>query len=380
MSETAAPFFSPAQRRLIGFAVGLGAFMCSVALLVLMIVVLGRLLGTFSSVIWPLAVAGIAAMILRPLVGVFERRTHLPRSVCTIVLYAMVTVACAGLLLLFVPALVRQTVDFITSLPDLWARGAAYIHAKYPEWSELYTRAMANETMRQIIESVAQHTQNLAGAVLPNLKAAGGTIVGAAGFLANLAVVPVYLFFFLQSDQDPTRSLKDNLPFLKPEVRDDVLFLAREFIAIVVAFFRGQLLIGLIMGLLLATGFWAVGLEFGIVLGLAVGLLNVIPYLGTILGLGTVLPVAYFQNEGGLLTAALCLGVFLVVQLIEGYFLTPRIMGRQTGLHPVAIILAIFFWGTALDGILGMVLAIPLTAFLVTAWRLAKRRYFRPPA
>ncbi len=72
---------------------------------------------------------------------------------------------------------------------------------------------------------------------------------------------------------------------------------------------------------------------------------------------------------------AAVLVVFAVVQSIEGYFLTPKIMGDRTGLHPVAIIIAIFFWGTALSGISGMILAIPLTAFLVVFWRLAREKY-----
>ena len=67
--------------------------------------------------------------------------------------------------------------------------------------------------------------------------------------------------------------------------------------------------------------------------------------------------------------------VFTLVQLIEGYVLTPRIMGDRTGLHPLAIIVAVFFWGSALEGILGMILAIPLTAFLVVFWRLAREKY-----
>ena len=71
----------------------------------------------------------------------------------------------------------------------------------------------------------------------------------------------------------------------------------------------------------------------------------------------------------------LVLVVFAFVQLIEGYYLTPKIMGERTGLHPLAIIVALFFWGTAFDGIAGMVLAIPLTAFLVVFWRLAKAKY-----
>ncbi|MNC92773.1 pheromone autoinducer 2 transporter [compost metagenome] len=70
------------------------------------------------------------------------------------------------------------------------------------------------------------------------------------------------------------------------------------------------------------------------------------------------------------------MAVFTAVQLIEGWLLTPRIMGKQTGLHPVAIIVAIFFWGQALGGVLGLMLAVPLTAFFVTAWRFVRRKYF----
>jgi predicted PurR-regulated permease PerM len=155
-----------------------------------------------------------------------------------------------------------------------------------------------------------------------------------------------------------------------------VLFLVREFLGIIVAFFRGQILIGLIMGVLLAVGFSVGGLRFGLALGLLVGLLNIVPYLGSILGLSVVIPLALLQPGGGIGLVALCLGVFVVVQLIEGWLLTPRIMGQQTGLHPVAIIFAVFFWGHAFGGILGMLLAVPLTAFFVTAWRLARKKYF----
>ena len=70
------------------------------------------------------------------------------------------------------------------------------------------------------------------------------------------------------------------------------------------------------------------------------------------------------------------MGAFVLVQLLEGYLLTPKIMGRQTGMHPVVVIVAIFFWGTALGGILGMIAAIPLTAFLIVVWRLLRRKYF----
>ena len=117
------------------------------------------------------------------------------------------------------------------------------------------------------------------------------------------------------------------------------------------------------------------GLKFGLVLGFLLGFLNVIPYLGSMVGLSITLPLSYFQPEGGLSTLIGVIIVLLIVQMVEGYILTPKIMGDRTGLHPMAIIFAVFFWGAALGGILGMILAIPLTAFLVVFWRLAKEKY-----
>src|SRR5690606_25270833 len=102
---------------------------------------------------------------------------------------------------------------------------------------------------------------------------------------------------------------------------------------------------------------------------------NIIPYLGSIIGLALVLPIAWFQPEGGVYPFTGALAVFAFVQIIEGYLLTPKIMGDRTGLHPMVIIIAIFFWGTALNGLLGMILAIPLPAFHVVAWRLVRQKY-----
>ena len=100
-----------------------------------------------------------------------------------------------------------------------------------------------------------------------------------------------------------------------------------------------------------------------------------IPYLGSIIGLAIAIPLALAQPDGDLTLIGLTLVVFIVVQQIEGWYLTPKIMGNRTGLHFMAIIVAIFFWGTALGGILGMILAIPLTAFLASLWRLARQKW-----
>jgi len=376
MSNEVAPLLTPAQRKLVGFALGFGA-LCAIGwLLYQMLVGVAHFISTFAGVIWPLAAAGIIALVLRPLVDAIERRLKLRRLSAVVILYALFVLAVAALLFTFVPAIIAQFIDFLAYLPDLWQRVLHWGELHFPEWLAVGRRYLEHPAVKSAVDGLGSQGKDLLGHLAPTLKSAGAGLFGLFGLAASLAVMPVYLFFFLLSRAEPTRSLAGHLPFLKSEHRDDVVFLVREFIGILVAFFRGQLLIGLIMGVLLALGFSIAGLRFGLALGLLIGLLNVIPYLGTILGLSIALPLALLQPEGGMPLLGACLGIFVAVQAIEGWFLTPRIMGQQTGLHPVAIIVAVFFWGKALGGVLGMMLAVPLTAFLVTAWRLVRRKYF----
>ncbi len=372
---TSDALLTPRQARIIGFALSFLALAVSGYLIVKLIVGAVDLLGFFSGVLWPLITAGIMALVLLPIVELLQTRFKLRRVFAVVVIYGAFVLLASGILLTILPPIIRQLLDFITFLPDLWKNAFAYTKEHYPQWSDLVNRYINNPTVRGIIENLSGEARTIALHAVPSLKAAGMGVLSVFGFLTSLAIIPIYLFFFLLSSGDPTRHLGDQLPFLRPTIREDVVFLVKEFIAIVVSFFRGQLIIGLIMGALLAAGFTIGGLKFGLFIGLMLGVLNIVPYLGTILGLSVALPLAFFQPEGGRNLVLVVIGIFIVVQCIEGWYLTPKIMGQRTGLHPVTIIVAIFFWGTALGGILGMILAIPLTAFFVTAWRLLKRKY-----
>jgi predicted PurR-regulated permease PerM len=110
---------------------------------------------------------------------------------------------------------------------------------------------------------------------------------------------------------------------------------------------------------------------------MTMGVLNLIPYLGSMIGLMITVPLAYFQSGGGLGLVALVLLTITISQLIEAYVLTPRIMATVPGCRRWPSIFALFFWGTALGGVFGMILAIPLTAFLVVCWRLLKAKYIK---
>jgi predicted PurR-regulated permease PerM len=374
MAEPAS-LLGPTQRKIVAVALTLAAALLIVLLLALLVFGLSRALGFFSSVLWPLAVAGIVACILQPIVGLLERRLHVGRLAAVAILYGAFVLALAGIVVAITPIAVSQTAEFADTVPELWTQASGYAQKHYPEWIAYGRERMQNPTVKQFVDGLAEQAKGLFSGMLPGVKAAVGQVRGAIGFLVGLALVPVYLFFFLRSTGDAFSQVRGLLPFLRDDIRDDVVFLVREFVGIVVAFFRGQLLIGLIMGTIYATGFTIAGLKFGLVIGMGMGLLNIVPYLGTMIGLSVALPLAFFQPAGGLWLVAAVLAIFAAVQALEGWFLTPRIMGRQTGLHPVVIIVAILFWGTALDGLLGMVLAIPLTAFFVTAWRLVKHKY-----
>ena len=370
-----APLLSPVQRRVAGFALALFAFIAAGALLAGLALLGVFLLGVFSNVLWPLVSAGILALVLLPLVLLLEKRLRIRRIVAVAVIYGGFLLAATGLLVTVIPPAVSQLLDFIAFLPALWERALAQGELHYPDWVASGQRYLANPAIKHAVENLLGEGRALLAQAVPSLKAAGAGALSLFGFFTNLAIIPIYLFFFLLSSGDPTKNLGEQLNFLKPGLREDLVFLVREFIAIVVSFFRGQLIIGLIMGALLALGFTLVGLKFGLFIGLMLGVLNIVPYLGTIIGLSVALPLAFLQPGGDLRLVGLVIGVFILVQNIEGWYLTPKIMGERTGLHPVAIIVAIFFWGTALGGILGMVLAIPLTAFFVTAWRLLKHKY-----
>ena len=367
----------PYQRNLLTSAVALIASVIIIGFLFGIFLLLKVFTTNFSSVLWPLAAAGIISMILRPVVLWCEKYLKLSRIQSITGIYILALIVVSLILAILLPVLIEQTLNFIHRLPEIGANLRDTIATKFPAVEEMLIDLIGEERLESSKMAVVSWLEGSMEFLPSAAQDVMSRIQKIISFGTGLAIIPVYLFFFLKSDRDVSIDLEHQLSFLKKEWRADIVFLIREFVGSLEAFFRGQILIGLIIGVLLAIAFTAIGVNFGIGLGLLIGALNIIPYLGTIIGLGTVLPIAYFQPDGGLMLMSLALASFILVQMLEGYVLTPRIMGEKTGLHPLTIIIAIFFWGVALDGLLGMVLAIPLTAFFVVAWRLAKRKYLR---
>ncbi len=332
-------------------------------------------LKRFSAVFLPLAVGAVAALVFHPYYEWLRERLRLPAVAALPVVFLSILIPVAAFLWFFGALAVEQISDLVSKIPEWWSNLVLQVKSRWPQVVEFFEENPWGKRLRSAVEgqqeTLVEGLQQVGGKAL----SAGAVVLRGVGTLFAWAVLPVYFAFFLMTDPKRLSNIEPMLPFLKAETRADVVYLVREFVNVVVAFFRGQLIVAFLQGLLFAIGFSVVGLRYGFILGLMLGFLNIIPYLGSVVGLSVALPLAFFQEGGGFALLLWVIAVFAAVQAIEGYLLTPKIMGERTGLHPLAIIVAIFFWGSALGGILGMILAIPLTAFLVVFWRLVREKY-----
>lgn len=362
---------SPFQKRTLSIAITFASMIAIIGFIGISFIALSNILAYFNKIIWPLVIALIFALLLRPFIEYPQRRFHFSPVASVIILYIGLLILITGILVFALPLLFDQLVTLIKFIPKLSMQIFDFLESHFP--------AIVTEFKGKIDEFVPfKNTDAIFEklyAYMPTVLHVGTNLFGFFTWITALAIIPIYLFYILTMKGSFFKRLEKELSFMKESWKEDIIFLLKKYTEIIEAFFRGQLLIGLIMGIGFALGFYIIGLQFALILGITIGLLNIIPYLGTIIGLCTVIPIAFFQEGGSWVLALMSIGVFCVVQVMEAYLLTPKIMGNKTGLHPMVIILSIFFWGTALNGILGMILAIPLTASLVVTWYLLKKKY-----
>ena len=333
-----------------------------------------------SSVLIPLAIAGIVAYLLDPLVDWFNKKRSMQRQSAIILVFTIALMLVGGLVASIVPALIGQATKLTTEFP----KKAKVFQQKVsnlasPDTSNSSTNAspdtvwfetskewaksvgLTNEKAREITVSAVS---KISAWLLEQLK----KVTSLFGFLAGLALVPVYVFYFLLEKRSIKRNWTDYLPVRESKVKDEIVFVLHSINDCMIVFFRSQVLVAMCVGTLLTVGFLALGLDYAILLGVMAGLLGIIPYLGVALSIipAFILSMVQFVPDGDWLKPILILVWFAAVQAMEGFFISPKIIGDRVGLHPLTIIIAIMIGTTLLGGIVGGVLAIPLTAVLRT--------------
>lgn len=406
---------TPKQSRIIWMALTGLAIGAIVALVVALVWGLGQALEVLSPVIWPLAVAGVLACLLDPVVGFLERR-RVPRTRAVAVVFVLALLIVLGLAASVVPQLVVESQQLAQKSGELTKNlpaQTAKLAANPPEWlpqrgvelleslSGLLKVADTNSSMAPPLPpEVASGTNAVPASsalveepnswnpitdyvtrLLPRfgewMRQVMGFVGTVFGIIAGLALVPIYAFYFLLEKQGINQQWRDYLPVQDSRFKDELIFVLNAISGYLVAFFRGQVLVAICDGILYTIGFALIGLPYALLIGVMATFLTIIPFLGAITTCVSALVIAVVAF-GDWQHPALVLLVFAVVQGLEGFLIQPKIMGDRVGLHPVTIIIALMVGTTLLGGILGGILAIPLAAVLRVI--LARYVWHRPAA
>ena len=330
------------------------------------------LLWYLSDVLIPFAVAMLLAYLFNPIVLLVQKKVANR--------FAAVFLSLSGVLFLIVllawlliPIIVNEIAHMGRSLAEvvhnstIAERAASRLPADL--WHTLKDYAERKEVQDFFkTENVWKIAETVARKVLPGVL---GIIAGTASFimgLVGLAVIGLYLVFLLMDYQKVKQGWRDLLP---PAYREAVIGFVSDFDSAMNRYFRAQAAVSAIIGVLFALGFLLIGLPMGILLGLFLGLLNMVPYL-QVVGLipAFLLALVHALETGGSLWVVLGLTglVFVVVQVIQDAVLGPRILGQATGLSPAMILLSLSIWGKLL-GILGLLIALPMTCLLLAYYR-----------
>ena len=353
------------------------------ALLATMFYGVAWVLDRLSPVLLPLAVAGILAFLLNPLVDFFEHKMSAkvsrlfynirnPKRVKAIILVFIIAVGIVSTVTLVVlrtvvPDVIQLGKDVQIEQLEEGSRKWVIKHreSSWGKFMQLNTVDVDRIDFQNIIQANSTRLEKLTSNGLADA-------ISLIGMIAGMALVPVYVFYFLLEAQTIQRKWSDYLPLKESKFKEEAVFVLESFNDCLVVFFRGQVLVAICVGLCLAIGFSIIGLPYGILLGLLAGIIGIIPYFGVIVSTVPVLllslthgdQMGLFGNELGAYAPVAALGVCVLVLFLEKTVIQPKIIGDRVGMHPVAVIISVLMGTTLVGGVIGGLLAIPVAMAL----------------
>lgn len=337
-------------------------------LVVLVLVALGWLLNTLSSVLLPFFIAWLLAYLMYPLVKFLQYQCRLRfRVPCIILAFVIVLAALAGFCLLVIPPTIEEfskLSGLLEQFSERYLGGtevAPYLQRFFRDFAQKYQQDLLNLVHEK---SVLTALQGLAGQAWNMFTGAVGIVIGILGSV----IVLLYMFFILMDYETISEGW---VKFVPQKSRSFAVQLVQDVKNGMNAYFRGQGLIAFIVGVLFSIGFLIIDFPLAIGLGMFIGFLNLVPYLQTVGIIPTVLLAllkSMHTGENFWWLMFLALMVFLVVQTIQDMILTPKIMGHQMGLNPAVILLSLSVWGSLL-GFIGLIIALPLTTLLISYYK-----------
>ncbi|QQL44290.1 AI-2E family transporter [Sulfuriroseicoccus oceanibius] len=387
---SAPKFPTPFQKKTLWNAV------TGISLLILAALIVGALwlginiIGLLQPVLIPVAIAGVIAYLLDPVVQWLVKKRKWSRVKSVSIVFAAGLLILGGLIASVVPATIRQG-------NDLWEQRQALVNrvkgtvqeyvedhpdSELLEWFQPRKDAQSGAPLPSEAEQWFRNNMSKISSGAWNILSSG--FRGASAFFGialGICLVPIYLWFFLIEADPISKQWHDYIPLRASKAKDEIVGTLQEINGYLISFFRGQMLVSMIDGALVGIALTIIGLPYGLIIGFFVGVLGLIPYLGNLLCLvpAMIIAAVHFSNPANqweawpgdtiwmypLIVAAL----FFIVQQINGFVTAPKIVGDSVGLHPMTVIFSVFFWSFLIGGVLGAILAVPLTASLKVLFR-----------
>ncbi len=408
------------QRRVLWTVVTSLAIIALGAVAVLLLVLFGRAVGFLQPVLIPFAVAAVLAFLLEPVVRTISSRTRLSRTLSVMIVFTIIALLLALLFVSVVPQIYSQSAQMVRNAPayaqkaqqrllgllDASQKKIDQIDRLLPGAKSLDAAAARSASSASPSASSNSHPtpapspaasskagadnkpaasptpdpdsiRNYLSQQLPALgqqvpaildsgwhlliKSIGG-FMGVFGALLSAIIIPVYLYFLLVEGRNIARWWSEYLPIRDSPFKQEVVSVLLEINGYLTAFFRGQLIVSTIDGLLIGGSvFLFVHLDFAFFVGLLVVVLTFIPYLGILLCYIPALLIAIVQY-GDWQHPLSVVAIMFTVQMLESTIISPKIVGDSVGLHPLTVIISVFGWSLLLNGPIGAILAVPLSA------------------
>mgnify|MGYP001207593459 CR=1 FL=1 len=314
-----------------------------------------------SGVMLPFLVGGALAYFLDPVADRLER-AGLSRVSATALITLVAVLSVALLVLAVIPSLIQQTTALVNSAPEIAHRLQGFLIEKFPTLTD------STSTIRTTLAEIGAAVQAKGAALAQGVLTSALSLISAVVFIV---VVPVVAFYMLMDWDHMVARIDQMLPRDHAPV---IRRLAGEVNDALSAFVRGQLTVCFLLGSFYSIALMFAGLQFGLVVGAIAGAITFIPYVGSLVGGALAIGLALFQFWGDWLSIGLVAAIFAVGQFLEGNILTPKLVGKSVGLHPVWLMFALSVFGS-LFGFVGMLVAVPVAAAIGVLTRFAIAQY-----
>ena len=330
------------------------------------LVLLYLLIIRLSNVLLPFLIAWLLAYLLQPFVSFFQHKLHFKNRFISIFATLLLFVgSLVGIIWLLVPV-VSVEIQKLSQIVVSYSQNVNINSFLPPVWQREIQHYLSHLNFQTVLKD-----ENIMNALRKMAPELWDFINGSLDFVLGFSVVVIvilYLIFILLDYEKISVFMFDLIP---PKHKNLITEVITDLENGMNRYFRGQALIALIVAVMFVIGFSIIGLPLAIIMGLLIGVLNMVPYLKTIAIIPTLLLGLLQSYETGQSIASVFIGiaiVFIVIQVVEDLLLTPRIMGKVTGLNPAIILLSLSVWGSLL-GMVGLIIALPMTTLMISYYK-----------